>query len=439
MPLDMKDAADLLNGIKSDVEALRESHEAALAEKADKGAVDVLIEEKMTRINAAIDKSQAQLDQLEASVRRKSATVTDEHGNTVNLEAKAREFAALAFHEGGAKIQRTLDVDAFDSKALKEYGDAFEVLVRSNWTLDQLSETERKALSVGVDSAGGYLVPPDMSGRMVMKEYETTEMRQFASVQVVSGTSLSGLYDNDEASAGWVSELGARTETGTPSIGAWDIPVHELYAMPAVSQKMLDDSAINIDAWLGDKIGQRFGRVESAAFVSGSGAGQPRGFLTYPNSTDLTVGIEQFSTGVNGDFAATPAGADQLIKMQYELKSKYAANARWFMKRQTAGVLRTIKNSDGAYIWQSSIAVGQPNGLLGHPVAFVHEMPAIAPGALAIAFGDMREAYQIVDRMGIRMLRDPYSSKPNVLFYATKRSGGDLVNGEAIKLLKFSA
>ena len=250
---------------------------------------------------------------------------------------------------------------------------------------------------------------------------------------------LEGYYDNDEVGFGWVSEMGARPATPTPEVGKWRIPVHEMFAMPEASQKVLDDSQMDLEGWLDGKIADRFTRAENAAFVSGTGVDRPRGFLTYPDGADLVTAITRFKTGVNGAFAAAPNGGDVLISALYGLKAQYRANATWFLNRGTTSLTRKLKDSDGAYLWSPGIAAGQPASLLGYPVAPFEDMPDPATGSLSIAVGDMRQAYQVVDRIGIRMLRDPFTAKPKILFYATKRTGGDMINGEALKLVEFSA
>lgn len=275
---------------------------------------------------------------------------------------------------------------------------------------------------------------------MVQKVFETSPMRQYAAAQTIGTDALEGLYDLDEASAGWVGETESRPETDTPQLQRWRIPVHEQYAKPHATQKLLDDATIDMEAWLENKVRDKFARVENAAFVNGDGVNKPRGFLTYGAGTTLPGTIEQIATGVNGGFAAAPDGGDALIDLITALKMPYRASAVFAMNRTTTGAVRKLKDSDGAYLWRPGIAAGQPATLLGYPQAPLEDMPDFnATGALAIAFGDFRQAYQIVDRMGIRVLRDPYSNKPYVQFYSTKRVGGDVVNFEALKLLAFEA
>jgi HK97 family phage major capsid protein len=236
-----------------------------------------------------------------------------------------------------------------------------------------------------------------------------------------------------------VGETGARSATTTPQFGQWRIPVHELSAMPKATQKLLDDASIDIEAWLANKVADRFARAEATAFVTGDGTNKPRGFLTYASGTTLPGTLERFDTGVNGAFAAAPSGGDVLISALYGLKAQYRANATWFMNRTTLTLLRKLKDSNGAYLWAPGIGVGQPSTVLGYPLASFEDMPDPATDSLSIAVGDMAAAYQIVERTGIRVLRDPFTAKPHVLFYTTKRVGGDVVNFEALKLIEFTA
>ena len=430
---DVKQLGTDVANVAKGFEAYKETNDAILKEIQEKGAADPLLEEKLAKIEADMNKSQERLDAYELSLKRQARVVTDVNGNEIDLDKKAADWSALA------ESHTKKSVAPLDASGMSEYKSAFDKLLRSNFDKDFLSDDERKTLSIGQDSAGGYLVHPDMTGRIVAKEFETSVMRSYASIATIGTDALEGYYDNDEVGFGWVAELEARPETTTPAIGKWRIPVHEMYAMPSASQQVLDDAIISLESWLDGKIADRFSRAENDGFVNGDGVDRPRGFLTYPDGTDLTSSIEQFDTGVNGDFAAAPNGGDVLIDAVYGLKAVYRNNGTWFMNRATTAKTRKLKDSDGAYLWQPGVQAGQPATLLGYPVASFEDMPDPATGSLSIAFGDMRQAYQIVDRMGIRMLRDPYSSKPKVLFYATKRTGGDMVNGEALALINFQA
>ena len=431
MAEEIKQAVEAVKQVNVAFEEFKRANDARLAEIEKKGAADPLLEEKLRRIDADLDRAQKVADEAALAAKRQSRVVTDEKGDRIDLDAKAADWAGMLARRRGETVP------AFDAAGLDSYKAAFDRFLRKGEEV--MSVDERKALSVGTDPDGGYVVNPDLSGRIVMKVFETSPMRAYASIQVISSDALEGLFDLDEAASGWVGETDSRAETNTPVLGKWRIPTHELYAKPKATQKLLDDASINMEAWLASKVAEKFGRDESNAFVVGNGSNKPRGFLTYGSGTTLPGTIEQFPTGSSGAYAAAPNGGDVLINALYGLKAQYRANATWFMNRATLTATRKVKDSDGAYLWSPGIAAGQPATLLGYPVASFEDMPDPASNSLSVAVGDMREAYQIVDRLGIRTLRDPYSAKPYVEFYTTKRVGGDVVNFEAIKLVRFGA
>ena len=434
---EIKQAVDAVAKIGQAFEEFKSANDAKLKEIEAKGAVDPVTEAKLAKIEADMTKLQEVADEAVLAVKRQSRIVTDQNGEVIDLDAKAFNWARFV----GSQTKQEAEAKGFNAANMAEYKKSFDRLVRLNFDHTRLSEAERKTLSVGTDTDGGFFVHPDMTGRMVKKIFETSPVRAYASVQVISTDALEGYYDNNEVGFGWVSELASRPATTTPAVGAWRIPVHEMYAMPEASQKILDDAEVDMEAWLAEKIADKFVRSENSAFVSANGVGKPRGFLDYPNGSDLTNSIARHKTGVAGAFAAAPNGGDVLINALYDLKAEYRANATWFMNRSVTALVRKLKDSDGAYLWQPGIAAGQPATILGYPVASFEDMPspvATVAGTLGIAVGDLRQAYQVVDRMGVRMLRDPYSAKPKVQFYATKRTGGDLLNGEALKLVEFS-
>jgi HK97 family phage major capsid protein len=428
---EIKNAADAVIEIKKGFEAFKEANDLRLKEIEAKGAADPVLEAKLAKIEGDMDKAQKTADDAYLAVKRSQRFAADNGGD--DLEAKASRWADEA---AGYTKKRASD---FGADQMAEYKTAYLAFMRKNFDRDLLTDAERKTLSVGQDSSGGYFVYPDLSGRIIAKVFETSPVRAFAGVQTIGTDALEGYYDNDEVGFGWTSELGSRPATTTPDVGKWRIDVHEMYAMPEASQNVLDDAILDLESWLDGKIADKFARAENAAFVSGNGTGKPRGFLTYADGTDLTNSVEQFDTGINGAFAAAPNGGDVLINALYGLKAQYRANATWFMNRATSALTRKLKDSDGAYLWSPGIAAGQPASLLGYPVASFEDMPDPATGSLSIAVGDMRSAYQIVDRQGIRMLRDPFTAKPKILFYATKRTGGAMVNGEALKIVNFKA
>ena len=431
MSEEIKKAIGAVDALHAGFEEFKKANDERLAQIEKNGRADVVTEAKLQKIEADLEKAQKIADEAVLASKRQSRIVTDERGEVVDLDRKAQEWASMNARRRGAVV------GSFGAADMDGYKAAFDTFLRKGEEV--MGPDERKALSVGTDPDGGYVVNPDLSGRIVMKVFETSPMRAYASIQVISSDALEGLFDLNEASSGWVGETDSRAETNTPQLGKWRIPAHELYAKPKATQKLLDDASINMEAWLASKVAEKFARDEANAFVVGNGVNKPRGFLTYSSGTTLPGTIERFDTGVNGAFAAAPNGGDVLINALYGLKQQYRANATWFMNRATLKLTRKLKDSDGAYLWSPGIAAGQPASLLGYPVASFEDMPDPATDSLSIAVGDMREAYQIVDRLGIRTLRDPYSAKPYVEFYTTKRVGGDVVNFEAIKLIEFTA
>jgi len=427
----MKKASEAVDGLNRAFDEFKKTNDERLTQLEKRGSTDTVTETKLAKIEEDLAKAQAIANEAVLAVKRQSRVVTDERGERVDLDKKAQDWANVNAHRRGTMAGN------FGAADMDGYKAAFDTFLRKGEEI--MGADERKALSVGSDPDGGYVVYPDMSGRIVQKVFETSPMRVYASVQVISTDGLEGLYDLDEASSGWVGETESRAETDTQQIGKWRIPTHELYAKPKATQKLLDDAAINMEAWLAGKVAEKFARDESTAFVSGNGINKPRGFLSYSSGTTIPGTIERIKTGVSSAFAADPNGLDKLLDALYSLKAPYRANATWFMPRLVTALARKLQDSDGQYQWQPSSQAGQPATLLGFPVAAFENFEALAANSLSMAVGDMREAYQIVDRIGIRTLRDPYSSKPYVEFYTTKRVGGDVVNFEAIKLIEFGS
>jgi len=431
---DLEAVVTAVEEVKSTFEAYKESNEERMAE-AIKGAVDPLLEDRMKKINDDLDKKQKIIDDLWTATKRKHVTLDGRSLDIDDLDAKALCWAQLCAKAKGTRV------DEYTHEESMKYKKAFLRYLRKNDRL--LGDDEIKALSVGSDPDGGYRVDPDTSGRIVERQFESSPMRAHASVQIISTDALEGVHDVDEAASGWVGETAARPETATPQLDVWRIPVHEQYAEPRATQKLLDDAFVDMESWLANKVSDIFTRTENTAFITGAGSNTPRGIATYPDravaATFELGAIEQFDSGVNGAFAADPNGPDVLFDVIYGLLSNYHANASWFMNRTTTGVVRKMQDGNGQYQWQPSLAAGQPATLAAFPVAIFSDIAALATGSLSVAFGDMAQAYQIVDRIGIRVLRDPYTTKPFVKFYTTKRVGGDVVNFEAIKWINFQA
>jgi HK97 family phage major capsid protein len=299
---------------------------------------------------------------------------------------------------------------------------------------------EGKAMSTAVAADGGYLLDPATADSIRSMLVSTSSLRAIANVVQVEATSFDVLVDRSEVGSGWATEAAATAETATPQIERISIKLHELSAMPKASQRLLDDSAFDVEGWLAGKIATRFIRAEAAAFVSGDGIDKPKGFLTAPkvaNATWTWGNLGYVPTGAAADFAATNA-ADCIINLVYALGADYRAGASFVMNSKTAGAVRKMKDADGRFMWSDGLAAGEPARLMGYPVLVCEDMPDIAANAYAMAFGDFNAGYTIAERPDLRILRDPFSAKPNVLFYASKRVGGDVTDFAAIKLLKIA-
>ncbi|QHQ34552.1 phage major capsid protein [Algicella marina] len=301
-------------------------------------------------------------------------------------------------------------------------------------------EMEEKALSTAVAADGGYLVDPQTAERITSVLRGASSIRSVANVVSVEATSYDVLVDHTDMGSGWASETANLTETTTPQIDRVVIPLHELSALPKASQRLLDDSAFDVEGWLAGRIADKFARSEGAAFISGDGVDKPTGFLDYTpvaNDSWSWGSLGYVATGAAGDFA-TSDPADAIVDLVYALGAQYRANATFVMNSKTAGAVRKMKDADGRFLWSDGIAAGEPARLMGYPVLIAEDMPDIAADATAIAFGDFRAGYTVAERPDLRILRDPFSAKPHVLFYATKRIGGDVSDFAAIKLLRFA-
>lgn len=302
-------------------------------------------------------------------------------------------------------------------------------------------EIEEKAMSSAVAADGGYLVDPATADQISSVLRNSSSLRSIANVVAVEATAYDVLVDHTDIGAGWATETDASAETGTPQVERISIPLHELSALPKASQRLLDDSAFDVEGWLAGRIADKFARAEGGAFVSGDGVDKPKGFLTYTNVANSSWSwgnLGYVATGSDGDFSATDP-ADAIVDLVYALGARYRANASFVMNSKTAGAVRKMKDADGRFLWSDGLAAGEPARLMGYPVLIAEDMPDIASDAAAIAFGDFASGYTIAERPDLRILRDPFSAKPHVLFYATKRVGGDVSDFAAIKLLKFAS
>ncbi len=296
-------------------------------------------------------------------------------------------------------------------------------------------ELEGKSLSTAVNSDGGYLVDPQTSETVQSVLNATASIRAIASVVTVEATSYDVLIDHTDVGAGWATETDPAAETDTPQIDRITISLNELSALPKASQRLLDDSAFDIEGWLAGRIADKFARAEAAAFINGDGVDKPRGFLdhtTVDNASWAWDSIGYVPTGVDGDVTG-----DAIVDLVYALGAQYRANGSFVMNSKTAGLVRKLKDGDGRFLWSDGLAAGEPAQLMGYPVLVAEDMPDAGTDSFSIAFGDFNAGYSIAERPDLRILRDPFSAKPHVLFYATKRVGGDVSDFAAIKLLKF--
>lgn len=296
---------------------------------------------------------------------------------------------------------------------------------------------EEKGLTVASD--GGFLAAPQVAETVQNALHSSASLRRLANVVTIESAVYEVLVEKGDMGAGWATEAAA-TETANAGIERIAIPVHELSAMPKASQRLLDDAAFDVEGWLAERIASRFARSEALAFVRGDGVDKPRGILNYPTAANASATAAQIGfvgTGALGDFGAT-APMDALVDLIFALGAEYRANASFLMNSKTAARVRKMKDADGRFLWSDPMTAGQVPQLLGYPVMVSEDMPDIAANAFAVAFGDFRAAYTIVERPDLRVLRDPFSAKPHVLFYATKRVGGGVTDFRAVKLLRFA-
>ena len=384
-------------------EAFKEANDRRLAEIEKRSASDPLSDEKVARIDRALESQQRLLEELTLAQQRPAL------GGSVKQAPQSRERKA-----------------AFDRYVRK--GDA-----------QGLDTLELKALSAGSNPDGGYTVPLEIESTIDRVLTKASPIRAIATVRAIGGNVYRKPITTSGAVTGWVGETDAISQTATPTLAAIDFPAMELYAMPAATQILLDDSQVDIEQWLADEVQLVFAEQEGIAFVTGDGTNKPKGFLSYTTVADASWAwgsIGYVASGAAGAFASTNP-ADALLDLAYAPKQAYRANANWVMNRKTESAVRKFKDTTGNYIWQPGASAGQPATLFGYPVTESEAMPDIAANTYSIAFGDFARGYLVVDRVGIRVLRDPYSAKPYVLFYTTKRVGGGVQNYEAIKLLKF--
>ncbi|MBC2884735.1 phage major capsid protein [Ochrobactrum sp. CM-21-5] len=383
--------------------AFREANDERLDKVEKHAGADVLIREKVDRINRALDEQKQALDQY---VLKQARPQLGRGAPVVNIEHK----------------------QAFDGYVRR--GDE-----------QHLRGIEQKAHSYASGPDGGYLVPAELETEIGRRLAVLSPIRGIASVRQVSGAVLKKPFSVSGPAVGWVGETDARPQTASAKLAELQFPTMEIYAMPAATSSLLDDAAVNVEQWIAEEVEAAFAEQEGAAFVAGDGVNKPRGFLNYDSVSDDIWEWGKLGHVATGTEGALPeeAPSDKLIELIYTLKAGYRQNASFVMNRKTQSMLRKLKDNDGNYLWQPPSAVGEKASLMGFGLVEAEHMPDVAVDASAIAFGDFGRGYLVVDRIGVRILRDPYSAKPYVLFYTTKRVGGGVQDFNAIKLLKFAA
>ena len=378
-------------------EAFKAANDERLAEIERKQRADVLLEEKVDRINRDMDRmiSRAARPAIGAPVRR------DE---VIAMEHKA----------------------AFDSYARSGQADAIRLI-------------ESKGLNGAIAPDGGYLLPPDAEASILSRMAALSPIRSVAMVRTLANATLKKAVYPTGSNGGWSSQSTASNTVTTNQYSELNFPTMELFSQPAATQTMLDDAAVDVESWISDEIVYSFSAAESTAFINGDGVNKPKGLLSYTTVADASWSwgnLGTIATGVSAGFSATNP-SDILFDFAHGLKSAYRQHGTLVMNRKTQGVIRKFKDTTGNYIWAPPTMIGAKATLMNFPVIEAEDMPDIAANSLSVAFGDFRRGYLVIDRIGIRALRDPYSAKPYVLFYTTKRVGGGVQDFQAIKLLKF--
>ncbi len=392
--------------------------------RADTGNATQLVQQLQQAFATFKDEHTRQLNEIRAGINDplqagKVEKINEEIANLqAAIDATNTKMAAVEMGAGGGRVLKD-----------KEYSEAFQAHMRKG--------DVQAALNKGAAEDGGYTSPVEWDRTITDKLVLVSPMRSLCTVQKVGGDGYKKLVNKRGTTSGWVGEEDTRPETNTSKLAEQAYSWGELYANPSATQQMLDDSEINIEQWLGDEVDVEFAFQEGKAFVAGDAIKKPRGLLTYAaGGANLHPlgGIEVIASGAAGGITG-----DAILDLIYALPETFTGNAKFAMNRNTMLRIRKLKDSDGNYLWQPSLQAGQPSTLGGYAIADIPDMPGVAANALSIAFGDFKRAYKILDRVGVRVLRDPYTKKPYVMFYTTKRVGGGLENPECMKFMKIAA
>ncbi|MEE8263265.1 MAG: phage major capsid protein [Gammaproteobacteria bacterium] len=411
-------------------ERLEEKHDAIDVDKVSKLDEKVgEISEEISKLNVlkiGQEKAAVSLEEMKEQMAVMAAQ-GDSSGEGTDEKAKA------AF---GGFLRSTKNEDAYADMI----GDIADGLLKKEFHCFGDNDLVKKNLVVGNDGNGGFLAPTEFGGIIIARIFETSPVRTVANVMTTAMSEIEFILDDDEPDADWVGEISNRADTNTPTVGQVIIPAHELFAQPKASQKLLDDAGIDIEAWLAGKVSRKFSRVENTAFVIGNGSQKPRGFLDYADRAVADVyernTVEQVASGFSASF-----DSDSFKTLQNSLIEDYQGSAVWMMKRATWSDVTKLKDSQNRYLFDmiSNFRDGDVLQVLGHQVILADDMPVQAADSLSVVYADFGEFYTIVDRIGIRVLRDPFTSKPFVKFYTTKRTGAAVTNFEAGKIMKLAA
>ena len=414
--------------LKNNLDELRRSNDS---EKVQKLATDISVRQE------EMDKAHNQrMDAIELAMK-KIPYIYSEKKDDLMGEARSFYMSALAARNK-QKCITTEQVEEMESKVSVDdylrYKKVFNKLLRVNGDTRALDAAEMKTLQIGIDPDGGYTVTPFMASRITKRIYEIDPIRQLASTQAITTNEYEEIVDWGDAGAEWEGETVSTTDHTTPTFNKKKIVVHALATRPRATQTLLEDSSINIESWLADKIADKFARKEGEAFITGNGVNKPRGILTYSNGTTFGT-VEQVNMG-----HASQLTADGFISIKYSLKEYFLERGTWIMARTTLAAAMKLKDGNGDYLWKPGLLTNDPySTLLNLPVRMSTTMPAVTANALSVALADWARAYLIVDRLGITTMKDPYTVKPLVEFYTRKRCGADLVDFDAIKIGKISA
>ncbi|MEF7904255.1 phage major capsid protein [Escherichia coli] len=390
--------------------------------------VEQVAQELQAKFDAFKEKNDKRLEAVEQEKGKLAGEV-----ETLNGKLSELDELKSALEEELKQVKRP--TGGSQSKAASEHKTAFIGFMRKGKD-DGLRELERKALQVSVDEDGGYAVPEELDRTILNLLKDEVVMRQEATTITVGGANYKKLVNLGGTASGWVGETDARPETDASKLGQIEPFMGEIYGNPQATQTMLDDAFFNVEDWINSELAIEFAEQEEIAFTSGNGTKKPKGFLAYastldPDKTRAFGTLQHILSG-----AAAGVTADAIIKLVYTLRKVHRNGAKFMMNNNSLFAIRILKDSEGNYLWRPGLELGQPSSLAGYGVAENEQMPDIAADAKAIAFGNFKRGYTIVDRIGTRILRDPYTKKPFVGFYTTKRTGGMLVDSQAIKLLQ---